>query len=121
MCLDARFEPLTRMVTCLCECLSLWHSGSRAFAHVPTASPWRRCAFTALLATRIVRYGFFLLRVKWQMVTFFAYCWLAAGVADGDTAAPTSARAAKTSTHAPAASPARKSLRDRGCLILRLQ
>src|SRR5262245_22737866 len=105
------------MVTRLCECLSLWQSGSRALAHVPTASPCLRCAFTALLETRIVRYGFFLLRVKWQIVTFFAYCWLAAGVAEGETAAPIRARAAKANTQAPPARPARNSPRDGGCLI----
>jgi hypothetical protein len=40
--------------------------------HLPRVSPWRRCAFSALLAILIVLRGCFFRPVWWQIVIFFA-------------------------------------------------
>ena len=109
-------SPLTRTVAFL-PFFALWQTAKGALAHEPSLSPCRRCALTALRATRIVLYGFFRDFVRWQIVTLPPYCSVAAGVPEGDTAAPTDASAANASAITPPARAARNGSRAITALI----
>jgi hypothetical protein len=97
---DARAAPfpffafLAALPFLACEAFAV--SAVEVVEQGPIVSPWRRWAGRAFRETVIVTNGCFAECVWWQIVTLLAYWDAAAGVADGDSAAPIDAEAPTT-------------------------